>query len=194
MRVIGLTGSIGMGKSLTAQIFRDEGLSVHDSDETVHRLYAGPAVPSIEEAFPSAVVEGMVKRDRLSAIVLKDPEALHCLEQIIHPLVTQDRLAFIDEEKRKGALYAIVDIPLLFEKNLDTEVDICVCVTAPFSTQRTRVLARPEMTEEKFLTLLAHQLPEEEKCRRSHVVLHTNGAVHQLRQKIQGLLRSFAEV
>jgi dephospho-CoA kinase len=150
MIVIGLTGSIGMGKSTTAKLFEAEGVPVADSDAIVHALYAGKAAPLIEAAFPGVVVNGTVDRTKLSGHVIGKPEAMKMLEAIIHPLVRQAQDAFIQNTIASGAQFAVLDIPLLFETDATNRVDKIVVVTVPADIQRARVLARPGMTLEKF--------------------------------------------
>ncbi len=150
MLLLGLTGSIGMGKSTTADMFRAEGAPVYDSDRLVHDIYNGPAAMEIERAFPGATVGGVVDRNRLASLVLGDAEAMKRLEAIVHPLVWEGRRRFLEEQARRGVKIAVLDIPLLFETGADKDVDAIVVVTAPKSLQRARVLARANMTEEKF--------------------------------------------
>lgn len=173
MLVLGLTGSIGMGKSTTAEMFRRAGVAVHDSDEAVHRLYAGAAAPLIEAAFPGVVVDGAVDRQRLSEHVIGKPEALKRLEQIIHPLVRRDADAFLDQQRRSGAAVAVLDIPLLFETGGRERVDRVVVVSAPADIQRQRVLARPGMTPDKFDAILKRQTPDAEKRAKADYVVET---------------------
>ncbi|TIU39328.1 MAG: dephospho-CoA kinase, partial [Mesorhizobium sp.] len=173
MIVLGLTGSIGMGKSTTARMFADAGVPVHDSDETVHRLYAGKAAPLVEAAFPGTTSAGVVDRAKLGARVLGDAAALKRLEAIIHPLVRADADAFLARHRRSGAPIAVLDIPLLFETGGRNRVDKVVVVTAPAETQRARVLARPGMTEEKLASILAKQVPDAEKRRQADFIVDT---------------------
>ncbi|RMD92699.1 MAG: dephospho-CoA kinase [Alphaproteobacteria bacterium] len=169
---LGLTGSIGMGKSTTAEMFRREGIEVWDADAAVHRLYArgGAAVRHIAALFPQAIVDGAVDRAALRAIIARDPSALEQIEKIVHPLVAQDRQAFL--RSAKGDI-VVLDIPLLFETGAERDVDAVAVVTAPPDVQRARVLARPGMTEEQFETILAKQMPDEEKRRRADYIIET---------------------
>src|SRR5215471_14418012 len=174
MVVIGLTGSIGMGKSTTAGFFAEAGVPVHDADLSVHRLYAGPAVPMIEAEFPGVTNAGGVDRSKLAERILNNSEALRRLEGIVHPLVRREELKFLDEAERAGASVAVLDIPLLFEVGADRWVDAIVVVTAPAETQRVRVFERPGMTEAKFQALLAQQMSDAEKRLRADFVVDTS--------------------
>ncbi len=192
MLVLGLTGSIGMGKSTTAAMFRAEGVKVHDSDATVHALYLGPAVAAIEHAFPGTIRDGRVDRTRLAARVLDDPHALRRLEGIIHPLVTASREAFLAEAKRSGERLVVVDVPLLFETGLDHAVDAVVLVSAPESVQKERVGRRPGMTPEKLSAILAQQMPDAGKRRRSHFVIDTGRGLAAAERQVRSVLRALA--
>lgn len=184
MIVLGLTGSIGMGKSTTARMFREAGVPVHDSDETVHRLYAGKAVPLIEERFPGVVHDGVVDREKLAKAVLGKAEALKDLERIVHPLVRADADAFLERHRQEGARLALLDIPLLFETGGEDRVDRIVVVTAPAEVQRERVLARPGMTEEKFEAILSRQVPDAEKRRRADYIIDTGQGMDAARRRV----------
>ena len=188
MIVLGLTGSIGMGKSTTAQMFRDQGVTVHDSDEAVHRLYAGAAAPLIEEAFPGAVAKGVVDRPELGRRVISDATALKRLEAIVHPLVRADADAFLARHKAAGAPLVVLDIPLLFETKGEGRVDRIAVVTAPPEVQRERVLARPGMTAEKFEAILAKQVPDAGKRRRADFVIDTGHGMEAARQAVAGII------
>jgi dephospho-CoA kinase len=159
MFVLGLTGSIGMGKSTTARMFRACGVPVHDSDATVHRLYAGRAAPLIEDAFPGVTREGVVDRGRLGQRVLGNAIAMKRLEALVHPLVREEEIAFRSAAAQSRAAIAVLDIPLLFETGGEQRVDAVVVVTARPETQRARVLARAGMTAERLEQILARQLP-----------------------------------
>lgn len=174
---LGLTGSIGMGKSTTAQMFADLGCAVWDADAAVHRLYArsGLAVAPVEAAFPEAIEEGAVSRDRLRAIIAADKDALSRIEAIVHPLVRQDRETFAAEAQSDIAVF---DIPLLFETGGDAEMDATACVTVPPEVQRARVLARGTMTEADLDRILSRQMPNTEKCRRATYVIETDTLEH----------------
>lgn len=188
MIVLGLTGSIGMGKSTTAAMFREAGVPVHDSDETVHRLYSGGAAPLIEARFAGTVVDGKVDRERLAGAVLGRPEALRDLERIVHPLVRADADAFLARHREAGAPVALLDIPLLFETGGEGRVDRIVVVTAAPEIQRERVLARPGMTKEKFEAILAHQVPDAEKRRRADFVIDTGEGMEAARRAVGAIV------
>ena len=192
MIVLGLTGSIGMGKSTTARMFMDEGVPVHDSDEAVHRLYSGVAAPLIEARFPGTVVDGTVDREKLSKAVLGNPEALRDLERIVHPLVRADADAFLARHREAGAPLAVLDIPLLFETGGRERVDRVVVVTAPAQVQRERVLARPGMTEEKFAAILARQVPDAEKRAKADHVIDTGRGMEAARAAVKALVAELA--
>ena len=188
MIVLGLTGSIGMGKSTTAKMFSDFGVPVHDSDEAVHRLYRGKAVPLVEAAFPGTAVNGVVDRAKLAERVLGDPAALKRLEGLVHPLVRADATAFLKRHHAAGAPLAVVDIPLLFETGGQERVDQVVVVTAPPEVQRERVLSRPGMSEEKFQKILAKQVPDEEKRRRADFIIDTGQGMDAARRAVADLI------
>ena len=190
MVVLGLTGSIGMGKTTTARFFAEAGVPVFDADAAVHRLYAGEAVAAVESAFPGTTTEHGVDRDRLAQAVVGDPAALARLEAIIHPLVRREELRFIDEADNAGARVAVLDIPLLFETGRDSLVDAVVVVSAPAEVQRARVVERPGMTEEKFRVLLEKQMPDEEKRRRADFVVDSSGSYDSARAQVHAILRA----
>ncbi|PSJ62144.1 dephospho-CoA kinase [Pseudaminobacter soli (ex Li et al. 2025)] len=185
MIVLGLTGSIGMGKSTAAKMFAEAGVPVHDSDEAVHRLYAGVAAPLVEAAFPGTVRDGVVDRALLAGYVLGKPEALKKLEAIIHPLVRADADAFLARHRAAGAPLAVLDIPLLFETGGRDRVDKVVVVSAPADVQRERVLSRPGMTEEKFAIILSRQVPDAEKRSRADFVIDTGGELSETRRALR---------
>lgn len=190
MIVLGLTGSIGMGKSTTAAMFGALGVPVHDSDEAVHRLYAGAAAPLVEQAFPGVAPDGVVDRTELSRRVLNNPEALRRLERIVHPLVRADADAFVARHRAAGAPIVVLDIPLLFETGGEDRVDRIVVVTAPADVQRRRVLARPGMTEEKFAAILAKQVPDAEKRRRADFIVDTGEGMAPARAAVHAIVHS----
>ncbi len=190
MITVGLTGSIGMGKSTVAAMFRDEGASVWDADAAVRRLYArgGAGYLAVKERFPEAIGQDGVDREKLSALVLHDASALADLEAIIHPLVSADRGRFIDDAAREGAEIVVLDIPLLFEKGSEKFFDAVVVVSAPADVQRQRVLARPGMTEKKFRSILMKQTPDAEKRRRATYLIDTGASLEATREQVRGVL------
>lgn len=192
MFVLGLTGSIGMGKTTTAAMFRDEGVAVHDSDAVVHALYAGEAADAIEAAFPGSTRDGVVDRALLGRKVLADPAALARLEAIVHPLVAKSRHAFLAESATKGEHIVVLDIPLLFETGLDHEVDAVVLVTAPETVQKERVSQRPGMTEERLAVILARQMGDAEKRARAHFIIDTGGGLASAKRQVRAILRALA--
>jgi dephospho-CoA kinase len=190
MVVIGLTGSIGMGKSTTAQFFAEAGVPVHDADLAVHRLYAGEVVPLIERSFPGTTGPGGVDRNKLAKCVLGDDAALRTLEQIVHPLVQREEARFLADAERAGEAVAVLDIPLLFETGADRRVDAVVVVTAPAEVQRARAFQRAEMTDAKFQALLARQLPDAEKRRRADFVVDTSGGFDSARAQVRAIVEA----
>jgi dephospho-CoA kinase len=192
MMILGLTGSIGMGKSTTAAMFRDLGVPVHDSDATVHRLYSGTAAPLIEAAFPGVVENGTVNRNLLGQSVLGNAEAMQRLEAIVHPLVRAEEQAFLKDAAASRAPVAVIDIPLLFETKGENRVDAIAVVTASPKVQRQRVLARPGMSEERFRQVLARQMPDEEKRRCAHFVVDTGQGLDHARRQVRDILRALA--
>ncbi|MCT8331287.1 dephospho-CoA kinase [Albidovulum sediminis] len=195
--ILGLTGSIGMGKSTTAEMFRQEGVPVWDADAAVHRLYArgGKAVPAIFALHPPAIVDGAVDRARLKDWIAADPGALRRIEAVVHPLVVADRRAFLDEATRDGARIVVLDIPLLFETGADSEMDATIVVSAPAEVQRARVLARPGMTDAQLDLILSRQIPDAEKRARATHVIGTetlDGARAAVRNLIRRILADHA--
>lgn len=188
MIILGLTGSIGMGKSTTAKLFAEAGVPVYDADATVHSLYEGEAVASIEAAFPGTTVDGKVDRTRLSARVVHDPAAMKQLEQIVHPMLGASRQKFLDKAEQSGAAVAVVDVPLLFETGGDKRVDAVVVVTTSPEIQRERILARDNMTSEKLDAILARQLPDAEKRKRADFVVDTSHGLDPVRARIRDIL------
>jgi dephospho-CoA kinase len=188
--LLGLTGSIGMGKSTTARLFAEMGVPVHDADAAVHRLYApgGGATAAVEVAFPGVLHAGGVHREKLAAHVTGQPEALARLEAIVHPLVLRDRDTFFAEARASGARVAVLDIPLLFETGGEALVDAVVVVSAPEAVQRDRVLARPGMTESKLAAILARQMPDAEKRNRADFVVDTGFGVEAAREAVRQIL------
>ncbi|QND67787.1 dephospho-CoA kinase [Mesorhizobium loti] len=194
MIVLGLTGSIGMGKSTTARMFAEAGVPVHDSDEAVHRLYAGKAAPLVEAAFPGTTFAGVVDRTKLGARVLGDAAALKRLEAIIHPLVRAGADAFLDKHRTAGESIAVLDIPLLFETGGRNRVDKVVVVTAPAEIQRERVLARPGMTVAKLDSILAKQVPDAEKRRQADFIVDTGKGLDAARAQVNAIIRQLIGV
>jgi dephospho-CoA kinase len=192
MFILGLTGSLGMGKSATAKMFADEGVPVHDADAVVHHLYEGEAVPLIEAAFPGTTAGGKVARDRLAKQVLGDGAAIKRLESIVHPLVAAARDRFLADSEGKGAAVAVLDIPLLFETGGDARCDAVVVVSAPPDVQRSRSFERPGMTEEKFAAILAKQLPDAEKRARADFVVDTSTGFDAARAQVRDILARIA--
>jgi len=194
MRILGLTGSIGMGKSTTAKLFREAGVPVYDADATVHRIYQGEAVPAIEAAFPGTTVDGKVDRARLSAKVVHDPAAIRRLEQIVHPMLRAYHQEFLDEAERSGVPVAVVDVPLLYETGGETRVDAVVVVTTSPENQRERILARGTMTDETLDAILARQVPDAEKRDRADFVVDTSHGLDPVRARIGDILREVAKM
>lgn len=194
MFVLGLTGSLGMGKSTTAKMFAEEGVPVHDADAVVHALYEGAAVAPIESAFPGTTGDGKVDRDKLGQRVLGDPAALRRLESIVHPLVAEARDRFLAEAERGGAKVALLDIPLLYETGGDRRCDAVVVVSAPAEVQRQRVFERPEMTEAKFQAILAKQMADSEKRRRADFVVDTSRGFDAAREQVREILGKVAKM
>jgi dephospho-CoA kinase len=189
--VLGLTGSIGMGKSATAAIFRRFGVPVHDADAVVHALYRGRAAPLIAQAFPGTVADGVVDRAKLGAAVFADSERLKQLEQIIHPLVREEEQAFFRTAAR-GSAVAVLDIPLLFETGAQTRCDAVVVVTVPVDVQRARVLARPAMSDGKLAAVLAKQMPDAEKRGQAHFLVDTGRGFASAAAQVRSILACVA--
>lgn len=185
---LGLTGSIGMGKSTTANMFRDEGIPVYDADATVHDLYRAEAAPLVEAAFPGTVVDGVVDRAELGKRVLGDPEAMKRLESIVHPLVHRREQAFLASAGEAGAFMVVLDIPLLFETGGRNRVDRIVVVTAPPEVQRQRVLERPGMTAGKFESILARQVPDREKREGADYIIDTSLGMEAARRAVREII------
>jgi dephospho-CoA kinase len=194
MFVLGLTGSLGMGKSTTARFFAEEGVPLHDADAAVHRLYEGEATALIEAAFPGTTSGGRVDRDKLAKKVLGDSAAIKRLETIIHPLVGRAEAHFLDEAARKDAAVVVLDIPLLFETGADRRCDAVVVVSAPADVQRARAFERPGMTEEKFQAILAKQMPDAEKRARADFVVDTSKGLDAARVQVREILGRIARM
>jgi len=192
MLILGLTGSIGMGKSTTAKLFAEAGVPVYDADATVHELYEGDAVPAIEAAFPGTTADGRVDRGKLSARVIHDPVAMKRLEEIVHPMLGASRQKFFLDAKASGAPVIVVDIPLLFETGGEKRVDAVVVVTTSPELQRERVLARGTMDESKLDAIIARQVPDAEKRRRADFVVDTSYGLDPVRTQIKDILAKAA--
>jgi dephospho-CoA kinase len=190
MLVIGLTGSIGMGKSAAAKHFVKRGVPVCNADAEVHRLYEAEAVPAISEAFPGAVRSGKVDRVLLAQAVAGSPQKLKQLESIVHPMVVKAEIDFLREQEKQGVKLAVLEIPLLFETDALSRVDVTVVVSAPEEVQRERVLARPGMTKEKLAALLRRQLSDKEKRARSDFVVDSGTTLQDMEQQIDKLIES----
>ena len=194
MLILGLTGSIGMGKSTTAKLFAEAGVPVYDADAAVHKIYEGEAAPAIEAAFPGTTAGGKVDRVKLSAQVLHNPAAIKQLEQIVHPMLGASRQKFLDDAERSGAPVAVVDVPLLFETGGEKRVDAVVVVTTSPEAQRERILARDNMTGEKLDAILARQLPDAEKRKRADFLVDTSHGLDSVRVRIQEILSQAANM
>ena len=194
MFILGLTGSIGMGKSTTAAFFAEAGVPVHDSDAVVHRLYEADAVAPVEAAFPGVAVDGKIDRAKLAAQLIGKPDAIKRLEAIVHPLVRAATQRFTQEQAAKGARVILLDIPLLFETGGEKNVDAVVVVSAPADVQRARVLSRPGMAAEKFDALLARQMSDAEKRARAHFVVDSSRSFDAARAQVHGILRAIASL
>jgi dephospho-CoA kinase len=194
MFVLGLTGSVAMGKSTTARFFAEEGVPVHDADSVVHRLYEGDAVPLIEAAFPGTTADGKVDRVKLGSRVMGDLAALHQLEAIVHPLVQDAEARFLTEAEAKGAPVVLLDIPLLFETGGNQRVDAVVVATAPPEVQRARVLERPGMTPHRLEAMLARQMPDSEKRLRADFIVDTSRGFDDARAQVREILTKVATI
>jgi dephospho-CoA kinase len=188
MLILGLTGSIGMGKSTTAKLFMEAGVPVYDADAAVHKIYEGEAAPAVEAAFPGTTVDGKVDRAKLSAKVVRDPAAIKQLEQIVHPMLGASRQKFLAEAEQSGAPVVVMDIPLLFETGGEKRVDAVVVVTTTPENQRERILARGTMTHEALDAILARQLPDAEKRKRADFVVDTSHGLDPVRAAIRDIL------
>jgi dephospho-CoA kinase len=189
MFILGLTGSLGMGKTTTAAFFAEAGIPVHDADAAVHRLYDGAAAAAIEAAFPGTTGAGKVDRGKLAARVLDDPAALQRLEALIHPLVREAETRFLAEAERQGARIAVLDIPLLFETGAEGRVDAVVVASAPAEAQMARLRERPGMTPAKIAAILGRQMPDAEKRARADFVVDTSRGLAAARAQVADLIR-----
>ncbi|MBP2159892.1 MULTISPECIES: dephospho-CoA kinase [Asticcacaulis] len=190
---LGLTGSIGMGKSTIARMFRDEGVPVWDADEAVHRLYAAsPVLKSrLTEAFGDVLTDNVVDRVKLSAALKTAENGFDRLNAIVHPLVVEDRAAFVAAQEKDGADMIVADIPLLYETGAESHLDYVLVVSAPADVQRQRVMARPGMTEEKFAAILSRQMPDAEKRKRAHFLIDTSQSLDACRAEVRSLVDRF---
>jgi dephospho-CoA kinase len=194
MIVLGLTGSIGMGKSTTARLFAEAGVPVYDADATVHLIYQSEAAPAIEAAFPGTTAGGKVDRRLLSARVVNDPAAIQRLEALVHPMLRRYHQDFLDQAERSGAAVAVLDVPLLFETGGERRVDAVVVVTTTPEIQRRRVLDRGNMTSEMLATVLARQMPDAEKRSRADFIVDTSNGLDPVRQRISDILEKAARL
>ena len=192
MVILGLTGSIGMGKSTTASMFRDAGIPVFDADAAVHALYAGAAVPAIERAFPGTTKDGVVDRELLRQRVFDDSAVLRRLEAIVHPMVQEVRAAFLAEAEDASSRLVVLDIPLLYETGAECEVDAVAVVSAPEAVQKARVMARAGMTEERFSAIMARQVPDSVKRRRADFVIETGGGLERARARVSEIIEALS--
>ena len=192
MIILGLTGSIGMGKSTTARMFRDAGIPVHDSDQTVHDLYQGELVAKLEEVFPGVVRNGSVDRQALSKQVVGKPAAFQRLEEIVHPAVRAREKIFLETHEKQDARLAVLDIPLLFETGADDRVDKILVVSAPLDIQRDRVLSRPDMSPEKFAEILKKQMPDDEKRARADFVIDTSKGLKAAKEQVHQIIQTLS--
>ena len=190
MLIIGLTGSIGMGKSTAANRFRTHNIPVFDADAGVHQLYDGTSVEEIGKVFPLAIADGKVDRKILSSLVLGKPEQLRVLEDIIHPMVKEQQRCFIAKAVAQGVDMAVLEIPLLFETGLDEKVDVTIVVTTSAEIQRERVLRREGMTVDKLASILANQMPDKEKQSRADIVVDTSGMIEETKEKLDIIIES----
>ncbi|WP_354119243.1 dephospho-CoA kinase [Bradyrhizobium sp. LA6.12] len=188
MRILGLTGSIGMGKSTTAKLFAEAGVPVYDADAAVHQLYEGEAAPAIEATFPGTTVNGKVDRPKLSARVVHDPAAIKQLEQIVHPMLGASRQKFFADAEAAKAPVVVLDIPLLFETGGEKRVDAVVVVSTSPELQRKRVLERGTMDEAKLDAIIAKQTPDAEKRKRADFVVDTSHGLEPVRAQITHIL------
>jgi dephospho-CoA kinase len=194
MLILGLTGSIGMGKSTTGKLFVEAGVPVYDADAAVHKLYEGEAAPAVEAAFPGTTADGKVDRKKLSARVVHDPAAIKQLEQIVHPMLGASRQKFFDDAERSGAPVVVVDVPLLFETGGEKRVDAVVVVTTSPEIQRERIMARGTMTSEALDSILARQMPDAEKRQRADFVVDTSHGLDPVRAQIKDILAAVVKM
>jgi len=194
MLLLGLTGSIGMGKSTTAKLFEEAGVPVYDADATVHKIYEGEAVSAVEAAFPGSTVNGKVDRQKLSGMVVNNPDAMKRLETIVHPMLRSHQVKFLSDAETSGAPVAVLDIPLLYETGGENRVDAVVVVSTTPDVQRARILARDNMTPDKLDAILSRQLPDAEKRARADFVVDTSHGLDPVRQRIGEILKEVAKM
>jgi len=192
MLVLGLTGSLGMGKSTCAAMFAERGVAIFDADATVHALYRGKAAPLVEAAFPGTMVEGSIDRNILAKKVVGDPSAIARLEKIVHPLVREAEDVFRARAIRQGIRIILLDIPLLLESGGENRVDVVILVSTTPAIQKERVLSRAGMSEERFAALLAKQMPDEDKRRRAHFIIDTSGEIADTNRQVDDVLAAVA--
>lgn len=192
MLVLGLTGSLGMGKSTCAAFFAEEGVAIFDADATVHALYRGAAAPKVEAAFPGTMVDGVIDRGELGKRVIGNPPAVARLEGIVHPMVREAENRFRAEAVREGRRTILLDIPLLLETGGEDRIDVLLLVSTSAEIQKARALSRPGMTEARFATILAKQMPDDEKRRRAHFIIDTSGDLAATRRQVGDVMRSLA--
>jgi dephospho-CoA kinase len=192
MLIVGLTGSMGMGKSTIAAMLRARGIAVFDADAEVHRLYEGAAVAEIEAAFPGTTSANRVDRAKLASAIVKNPESIERLEDLIHPLVRRAEKEFLQAESKRGASLAVLEIPLLYETGADANVDAVIVVSASPETQRARLLLRPGMDEKRLDVLLARQTPDSEKRRHADFVVDTNGSPEESERQVDAIITSLS--
>ncbi|MGI9372480.1 MAG: dephospho-CoA kinase [Hyphomicrobiales bacterium] len=195
MKILGLTGSIAMGKSETSRMFRALGVPVFDADKAVHELYAkgGAAIEPLGKLFPDAIIDGAVDREQLGKRVLGDEQAMKQLEAIVHPLVREMRVEFIETARKEGHMLVVLDIPLLFETGYDEELDAIVVVSAPYEIQRERVLNRPGMTEEKFQAILSRQVPDAEKRKKADFIVDSSQGLEHAAEQVDQIVRELTQ-
>ncbi|KHJ53498.1 dephospho-CoA kinase [Aureimonas altamirensis] len=189
MKILGLTGSIGMGKSTTAAMFEALGVPVYSADASVHRIYAGPLAQRIGDAFPGTLRDGVIDRAALSQAVVGNPDALRALEAIVHPLVREAEADFLNAARRGGHPLVVLDIPLLFETGREADMDAVLVVTAPEAVQRERVVARPDMTAQKLDAILARQMPDADKRAKADFVIDTASGLDAARTAVEAIVR-----
>ncbi len=190
MLIIGLTGSIAMGKSTAGNYLVQRGIPLFNADDVVHELYCDEAVAPVGAVFPGAIEDNKINRTKLSELLISDPEKISQLEAIVHPMVIAKRVAFIEKHRLLGTQMIVVDIPLLFEKQLQDSVDVILLMTAPPDVQAERVMKRPGMTTQKFAMIRAHQMDDEQKRQLANFVIDTNGPFEETHKRLDSFLES----